>query len=72
MRELTWMYQGFDRQRWMYTAAINSTQAAAAGSKNETIEKNHPYMKDEAHKIRKQKLLEMQKRMTNDKGNNKN
>ena len=70
LRELFWLYEGSDRQKWMHTAAINAMQGSAAGAKNMSITKFHPYMNTEAAKTRKQKLLEIQKKR-NDKLSNK-
>ncbi len=58
LRELFWLYEGSDRQAWMHTASINATQSAAAGAKNCSIEKYHPYLAGQAIKDKKKKLKE--------------
>lgn len=59
LRELFWLYEGSDRQAWMHTASVNATQSAAAGAKNCSIEKYHPYLAGQAIKDKKKKLLEI-------------
>ena len=62
LRELFWLYEGSDRQNWMHTASINATQSAAAGAKNCSIEKYHPYLAGQALKDKKDKLLALKAR----------
>lgn len=57
--ELFWLYEGHDRQEWMYTASINATQSAAAGAKNVSIDKHHPYLAGQKAIAMKAKLLAM-------------
>jgi hypothetical protein len=62
IREIFWLYEGYDRQSWMYTAATNAMQSAAAGAKNSSIEKFHPYMQTQKIKSQREKLLEIKRR----------
>lgn len=68
LRELFWLFEGRDRQQWIHTAAINATQSAAAGAKNVSIEKFHPYMQETKLKNLRQRALELRAKKDKENG----
>ena len=38
------MYEGYDRQNWLYTATLQATQASIASGKALSASEFHPYM----------------------------
>ena len=56
LAELFMMYEGYDRQNWLYTATLQATQASIAGGKALSASEFHPYMQ-------RKKIDNLQKRM---------
>lgn len=62
------MYEGRDRQNWLYVAALEATTASAAGVKNVDVEKLHPYMQGEKMK-RLKDIIRRQRELNKNKNN---
>lgn len=70
LRELFWLFEGRDRQQWIYTAHLMANQRACAGDKNPNPVKHHPYMQDNRLKNLRLKALELKARKEKDNAKN--